>query len=206
VLPARIVVVAQDHDVLDARRNHLPTVFVTPFTSAGGIAGCWQADRPQPIRVLLALDDVDDGLTLQLVQPVADALDAIHLPNAIGATLAEILRLESHDVVEVPAAFVVVVILGDDLRLGGGLLGEQVRHRQSGGGDDAFGRAIRLTLQEHAPVGAQADTQRGPVILVRWTLAVAISSLRAYRLDRGPQVTHGGTQARCAGAVARPVS
>ena len=123
MLAAFSVIVGKHHDI---RAAEMLGVFVAPLLNAAGIGRRRETDGTEVIDILLALGDVDrlpGGHSLhEFGQQVRDAAGIPQLPNpatvAIRSTLAEILRLEAHNLEQKLTGLVAVVIGLDDLGIG----------------------------------------------------------------------------------------
>ena len=109
-----VIVVRANDDFLDARSLDLVCIVIAP---AGGTAcSCRSrnAKRAETISILLALSEEDASLLGELVEPIDDPADVPEAPDpapaAVGPARAEVLGLESHNLVEQVSALVPVVV------------------------------------------------------------------------------------------------
>jgi len=122
MLPARIVIVRQDHDM---RTVKVGRALRPPLARAPGIAGRGQAEPGEPVGILFALghDDLSAGRDSlpHLGQPINERWSALRVPDpaalAIGLTLPELLpRLALDAESELAAGIKVVIALAALLR------------------------------------------------------------------------------------------
>jgi len=130
VLATGFVLVGNDDD---GRAREGGAVCVAPFAGPACVAGGDGPGGAQGFHVLLAFDHVDgvpggDG-GQDFWQPVEHAAGILELPDPLAvhlATLAEVLGRVAHDLVQLLAGFVDIVILGHDLRPRRSLGGERL--------------------------------------------------------------------------------
>ena len=180
VQAARGVVVRDDDDLGDRGSRDLLRVVVAPARRAAGRRRRRDAERPQPVDVLLALDPHDALLLREFTQAIDHPARALEIPGpaaagAVGPARTEVLRLETDDLVEQGAALIVVVVRAGDDAATGQLLArgrvavpEQVGRMNAEGGEDLLGAAAREAVEEDL-VGGVRDAEGALAVIVRRT-------------------------------------
>src|SRR5262249_39461245 len=117
---ARIVIVFDENYIAVAQEI---AVFVAPFTSAHGVAGCCETQCPQCESVTLSFDDVNWLAVLHCLKHFwkkeKDGANTFKIPNpfhwiiGIGTTLAKCLRFTAYCLMEQDAILIEIVISAD---------------------------------------------------------------------------------------------
>ena len=159
-----------------------PGILLKPLLRPAGIAGRAQAKGVEPVCVLFALHNpyrfVSGYGSQYFGEPVQLPLQSLYAPRppacAVGTALSEVLGLKTHHLVDQVAAFIEVVVLGDDLRGHFVVLGEHpcdhCRHD----------RSLRLSPRHPPhPFGKVAQRVRKALVVVLLDKGKDISSILA---------------------------